>query len=428
MIDRYQRDTMKNIFSLENRYSKFLLVEKEVVSYLYSIKTINDSDYEKIMKNAKFDLKGIQELEKETKHDVIAFTRNVSSYLGDERKWIHYGLTSTDVVDTASALIHKDANDVIFADLLSLKSTIKNMALKYRDTPCIGRTHGIHAEVTSFGLKWAEYYDELERDIERFNIGRSNIEVGMISGAVGTYLTLSPDCQDYVCSSLKINSSKSSTQVLSRDLHACYASSLVLISGLIEKISTEIRNLERTEIREVEEGFSINQKGSSAMPHKHNPISSENLCGCARLMRGYITPIYEDMALWHERDISHSSVERVALADMITLLDYMLDRENKVIKELNVYPERMIKNIHLTNNVIFSERVLTSLIDKGYTREKAYDLIQPIANKAYNEDKDFLSLLEDDKILSKSELDSFKDLSFYLRNIDIIYKRIGIID
>jgi len=430
MIERYSTKEMSEIFSLKNKFSKYLDVEKALCSYLYKEGKINDEDYKNIMEKASFDLPGISRLEEETKHDVIAFTRNVSSYLGPERKWIHYGLTSTDVVDTANGVIYKEANDVIQDDMIKLKSAIKNMAKKYEYTYCIGRTHGIHADIMTFGMKWALYYDELGRDEERFNLARNEIEVGKISGAVGTSVYLPLAAQDYICSSLHIGSANISTQVLQRDRHAFYASSIALIGGLLEKIGTEIRNLQRTEIHEVEEYFAPAQKGSSAMPHKHNPISSENICGCARLLRGYMFSLYEDMALYHERDISHSSVERVALVDMVTLIDYMLRRMRKIIETLNVYPERMLKNIAMTNNVIYSQRVLTFLVNKGLSREESYDLIQPLATDAYENGKDFLTLLRENgkisKYLSFEDIESFNDLSFYSKNVDEIYKRVGI--
>lgn len=430
MIERYSTKEMSEIFSLKNKFSKYLDVEKALCSYLYKKGKINDEDYKNIMEKASFDLPGISKLEEETKHDVIAFTRNVSSYLGPERKWIHYGLTSTDVVDTANGVIYKEANDVIQDDMIKLKSAIKSMAKKYEYTYCIGRTHGIHADIMTFGMKWALYYDELGRDEERFSLARKEIEVGKISGAVGTSVYLPLAAQDYICSSLHIGSANISTQVLQRDRHAFYASSIALIGGLLEKIGTEIRNLQRTEIHEVEEYFAPAQKGSSAMPHKHNPISSENICGCARLLRGYMFSLYEDMALYHERDISHSSVERVALVDMVTLIDYMLRRMRKIIETLNVYPERMLKNIAMTNNVIYSQRVLTFLVNKGLSREESYDLIQPLATDAYENGKDFLALLRENgkisKYLSLDDIGSFKDLFFYSKNVDEIYKRVGI--
>ena len=430
MIDRYSSKEMKEIFSLNNKFRKYLDVELALVDYLYSINKISKEEYEKIKTNASFDLDGILEIEKETKHDVIAFTRNVSSYLGEEKRWIHYGLTSTDVVDTASAKIYKEANDIIYNKLLKLKEVLKEKALMYKKTPCIGRTHGIHADITFFGLKWALYYDELNRDLKRFNEARQDIETGKISGAVGTSIYLPLEAQSFICKKLGINEANISTQVLQRDRHAYYISTIALIGGLLEKIGLEIRNLARTEVHEVSEYFSKNQKGSSAMPHKHNPIGSENICGCARILRGYMTSIYEDMALFHERDISHSSVERVSLADGITLIEYMITRMTKIISTLIIYPENMLKNISLTNNIIYSQRVLTELINKGYTREYAYDLIQPIAYEAYENNIDFFVLLKKNKelnsLFSLETIESFKNFDFYYQNVEEIYKKVGL--
>ncbi len=430
MIERYTPPKMKKIFSNNNKFSKYLLVEKEVAHYLSIEGIIPQRDFELIKNNAKFDLKGIAIIEKETKHDVIAFTRNVSSYLGPEKKRIHYGLTSTDVVDTAMAVIYKEANKEIYKNLKLLKIAIANKAKEYKLTPCIGRTHGIHADITSFGLKWLLYFDELTRDERRFLESSNDLETGKISGAVGTFAYLPPECQDFVCKQLKINSSKISTQVLQRDRHAYYMSTITLIGSLLEKIATEIRNLQRTEIHEVEEYFSKNQKGSSAMPHKHNPVGSENICGCARLLRGYMLSIYEDIPLYHERDISHSSVERVALVDAMTLIDYMIIRMTNIINTLNIYPERMKENIALTHNVIYSQRIMTTLINKGLSRENAYDLIQPLAIKAYEENLNFFDLLKENenitKYISCTEIDNYLDSTFATLDIEKIYSRINL--
>jgi adenylosuccinate lyase len=421
---------MKKIFSEKNKFNNYLQVELAIVSYLHYNGIVSEKEFKAINEKATFSLKNIRENEKIYKHDVIAFTREVTSHLGDEKKWIHYGLTSSDVVDTGLAISYKEANEVLIKDLKKFKKALVDKAIEYKNTPCIGRTHGMHAEVTSFGLKWALYYDELTRDIERFKLAKSQIEVGMISGAVGTFTYLPPECQDYVCDRLGLSSSKISNQILPRDSHAFYVEVIALIGGLLEKIADEIRNLQRTEIGEVQECFSIGQKGSSAMPHKHNPIGSENIVGCSRLLRGYTTAMLEDIALFHERDISHSSVERVALIDAITLLDYMLQRMSKIIETLIVDTKRMKDNIFFTHEVIFSERVLTSLVEKGLSREKAYDLVQPLAQKAYDEGTSFLKIIRNDGVLGpyfqKEELESFKDLSFYLKNVDQIYERVGL--
>ena len=430
MINRYSRPVMAKIWTDQNKFESYLKVEILASEAFSKLGVVPESDLEKIKKNASFDLKRIYEIEEVTRHDVVAFTRAVSETLGEEKKWIHYGLTSTDVVDTASAKIYKEANDIIYNKLLKLKEVLKEKALMYKKMPCIGRTHGIHADITFFGLKWALYYDELNRDLKRFSEARQDIETGKISGAVGTSIYLPLEAQSFICKELGINEANISTQVLQRDRHAYYISTITLIGGLLEKIGLEIRNLARTEVHEVSEYFSKNQKGSSAMPHKHNPIGSENICGCARILRGYMASIYEDMALFHERDISHSSVERVALADGITLIEYMITRMTKIISTLIIYPENMLKNISLTNNIIYSQRVLTELINKGYTREYAYDLIQPIAYEAYENNIDFFVLLKKNKelnsLFSLETIESFKNFDFYYQNVEEIYKKVGL--
>lgn len=430
MIERYLDEKMKKIFSEQFRFEKFLEVEIAATEAFMNMGVVPLSDYNKIKDNACFDLKVIKEIEAQTHHDVVAFTRAVSMNLGEEKKWIHYSLTSTDVVDTASALIYKSANELIQNEMEIFLNTLKNKALQYKDYPCIGRTHGIHADITSFGLKFALYYDEMKRNMERFKSAREEVEVGKISGAVGNFAFVPSEVQDRVCAKLNIKSANISTQVLQRDRHAYYSSVLTILGCTLEKIAVEIRNLQRTEIHECEEYFDKGQKGSSAMPHKRNPISSENITGCSRMLRGYLLPVLEDVALYHERDISHSSVERVALSDQISLVYYMLKRFNKVVDNLIVYKENMLENIYKTKGVIFSQRILTALIDKGWSREKAYDYIQPLCLKSYNESLDLRSLLEKEpKILEafNNDLDFLFDLNFYLKNVDEIYHRVGIL-
>ena len=429
MINRYSREVMRNVFSDENRFSAYLKVELFAARAWSEIGVIPKSDVDALFKNANFDLEGIVELEKETKHDVVAFTRNVSSYLGDEKKWVHYGLTSTDVVDTAYGYLYKQANDIIEEDIKNFMSVLKEHALKYKFTACIGRTHGVHADISTFGLKFALYYDEFNRHLERFKLARSHIEVGKISGAVGTFSNTPPEVQDYVCKKLGINSSNISTQTLQRDRHAEYFATLALIASSIEKIGIEIRHLQRTEVREVEEFFSKKQKGSSAMPHKRNPISSENMAGCARLMRGYMLASYENIPLWHERDISHSSAERILSLDATCLLDYMLNRYTNVLKNLTVFPDNMLKNIYATKGVIFAQHTMSTLIEKyGFSRESSYDLVQPLAMKSWEEGISFKDLLKENDVikntLTEKEIESFFDLDVHLVNIDKIYKRI----
>jgi adenylosuccinate lyase len=345
MIERYTPKAFATLFSDEARFNAYLQVEIAALEAWAKIGVVPEADLKKIQAHAHVDVKRIAELELVTRHDVVAFTRQIGETLGEEKKWIHYGLTSTDVVDTALGLLYQKADDAIEKDLLTLLESLKAKALEYRRTPCIARTHGMHAEVTSFGLKWAEYYAELKRGIALFEQERQGIEACKMSGAVGNYANVDPTIQDYVAAKFHLRSADISTQVLSRDFHERYASSLVILASTLEKIATEIRNLSRSEIAEVEEGFSKGQKGSSAMPQKRNPIASENICGAARMMRGYLIPILEDNALYHERDISHSSVERVAFIDMMTLFDYMVERMDAVVENLAVFPQNMMKNI-----------------------------------------------------------------------------------
>ena len=429
MIERYSSPEMDAIWNDQNKFGKFLLIELANVEAYAKLKIIPKKDVSSIQANAVFSLARIAELEKITKHDVIAFTRCVSESLGAEKKWFHYNLTSTDVVDSAQALMLRDANEIIEADIQKLLKVLKKKALKYKNKPCIGRTHGIHGEVTSFGLKWALYFDELQRDLERFEQARDEVEVIKLSGAMGNFAEADPRVEVLVAKELGIDYAEISTQVISRDRIAHYVMVLALLASLLEKIATEVRNLSRTEIHEVEEHFDEGQKGSSAMPHKRNPIASENICGCARVMRSYVNPAVEDNALWHERDISHSSVERIILPDATTLLHYMFKRYSDVIENLTVFPKWMARNIERTNGVIFSSRVLEALIRKGLSREAAYDFIQPLAFQAFNEEKSFRQCLEAqhiDKYLNAKELDQCFDQKYFLRNVGVIYQRLGI--
>ncbi len=431
MIDRYATEEMKKIWNNENKYRVWLKVELAVLKAYAEKGIIPKDDYLKIEKRAKIDAKRIDELEAETRHDVIAFTRAVGENLGAEGRWFHYGLTSTDVVDTANALMLKEANILIEKELWRLINILKKKALAYKNTPCIGRTHGIHAEVTSFGLKWALWYDEALRDLRRFRKARLEVERGKLSGAVGNFANIDPEIEKTVCADLGIGYARISTQVLSRDLHINYLHSLALIAGLLEKIATEVRHLSRTEIREAEEYFAPAQKGSSAMPHKRNPIASENICGLSRVIRGYLFAAYECNALWHERDISHSSVERIAIPDASSLIHYMLRRYAGVLDNLLVYPEQMMKNIKLTNGVIFSGSVVSMMIEKGFSREESYDFIQKIALRAYAENIDFLELLLESDLVKRFEPEEIKarfNLDYYLRNIDKIYQRLKLED
>ena len=431
MIQRYSRKEMLNVWSDKNKFDAWLKVEFFASEAFEKLGIIPKYDVKKLWENGKFDLDRIYELEKETRHDVVAFTRAVSESLGDEKKWVHYGLTSTDVVDTAYGYLLKQANDIIKNDIQKILEVLKEKAIKYKNTPCIGRTHGVHADITCFGLKFALWYDEMKRNFERFKLASREVEVGKISGAVGTFANTEPFVQDYVCEKLGLISSNISTQTLQRDRHATYISIISLIGSTLEKIGIEIRHLQRTEVREVEEFFSSGQKGSSAMPHKRNPISSENIAGCARILRGYMVSAFENIQLWHERDISHSSAERIILPDSTILIDYMLNRFTNILENLVVFEDNMIKNINKTNGVIFSQRVMTKLIDKGLSREEAYDIIQPLSMSSWTSGRNFKDILfESEKILKRLTKDEIEDsfsIEYHLRNVDTILKRVGIL-
>ncbi len=431
MIQRYSRKEMLNVWSDKNKFDAWLKVEFFASEAFEKLGIIPKYDVKKLWENGKFDLDRIYELEKETRHDVVAFTRAVSESLGDEKKWVHYGLTSTDVVDTAYGYLLKQANDIIKNDIQKILEVLKEKAIKYKNTPCIGRTHGVHADITCFGLKFALWYDEMKRNFERFKLASRDVEVGKISGAVGTFANTEPFVQDYVCEKLGLISSNISTQTLQRDRHATYISIISLIGSTLEKIGIEIRHLQRTEVREVEEFFSSGQKGSSAMPHKRNPISSENIAGCARVLRGYMVSAFENIQLWHERDISHSSAERIILPDSTILIDYMLNRFTNILENLVVFEDNMIKNINKTNGVIFSQRVMTKLIDKGLSREEAYDIIQPLSMSSWTSGRNFKDILfESEKVLkhlTKDEIEDSFSIEYHLRNVDTILKRVGIL-
>jgi len=430
MIERYSRKVMRDVWTEENKFGAYLEVETLSCEAWSKLGIIPAEDVEKIRAHARFDVKRIQEIEEQTRHDVVAFTRAVSESLGEERKWVHYGLTSTDVVDTANGYLLKQANAILRKDLEEFMEVLRKRAVEFKATPCIGRTHGIHADITSFGLKWALWYEEMKRNVERFQYAAAGVEAGKMSGAVGNFANIPPFIQDYVCEKLGIASANISTQVLQRDRHACYVGALALIAATLEQMAFEVRNLQRTEVREVEEAFRKGQKGSSAMPHKRNPISSENICGCARVMRGYMATAYENVALWHERDISHSSTERIVLPDATELLDYMLTRFKGILENLVVYPETMLANIYRTRGVIFAQRVMNALISKGLSREQAYDTVQPIAMDAWTNNKDYKTLLEASADvmgkLSQEELDACFTLDYYFKNVDEIFSRVGI--
>ncbi|EOH99761.1 adenylosuccinate lyase [Enterococcus haemoperoxidus ATCC BAA-382] len=430
MIDRYTRPEMGAIWTDENRYNAWLEVEILADEAWAELGDIPKEDVQKIRENASFDVARILEIEAETRHDVVAFTRAVSETLGEERKWVHYGLTSTDVVDTAYGYLLKQANDILREDLKKFTAIIREKAKEHQHTVMMGRTHGVHAEPTTFGLKLALWYSEMKRNVERFEHAAKGVEAGKISGAVGTFANISPFVEEYVCEHLGIRAQEISTQVLPRDLHAEYLSAMALIATSIEKFATEIRGLQKSETREVEEFFSKGQKGSSAMPHKRNPIGSENMTGLARVIRGHMVTAYENVTLWHERDISHSSAERIIIPDTTILLDYMLNRFANIVKNLTVFPENMKRNMDATYGLIYSQRVLLKLIDHGMTREAAYDLIQPKTAFAWDHQTAFRPLLEADEkitsILSTEELDDAFDYNYHLKNVDIIFERVGL--
>ena len=428
MIPRYSRPEMSAVWTEENKFGAYLKVEIEAAAAWSKLGVIPAEDVEKLRTKATFDVQRIYEIEKETRHDIVAFTRAVSESLGDEKKWVHYGLTSTDVVDTANGYLIKQANNILRKDLQRFSDILKKRAYEFKDTPCIGRTHGVHADITALGLKWALWFEEMRRNIERFEMAAADVECGKISGAVGNFANTPPFVQDYVCEQLGIHSARISTQVLQRDRHAHYMGTLALIASTMEQMAIEVRHWQRTELREAEEAFGKGQKGSSAMPHKRNPIGSENMCGCARILRGDMVSSYENLPLWHERDISHSSAERIMLPDATILLDYMLNRFGNILENLVVFPENMLKNIYLTHKVIFAQRVMTALINKGFSREKAYDLVQPIAMKAWFEALDYKELLlQNPEVMAQftpEELDQCFTLEYYLKQVPAIFERV----
>ncbi|AUO27043.1 adenylosuccinate lyase [Limosilactobacillus fermentum] len=430
MIDRYTRPEMKEIWSDKARYQCWLDVEIAADEAWSKLGHIPAEDVEKIRQNATFTVEGINEIEAVTHHDVIAFTRDVSKSLGPERKWVHYGLTSTDVVDTAQGLQLKKVNDILRQDIQDFMDILADRAREFKYTVCMGRTHGIHAEPTTFGLKLARWYSEMKRNQERFEHAAKGVEAGKISGAVGTFAEVDPQVEAYVCQKLGLRPQEISTQVLPRDLHAEYVAAIALVGTALENMATEVRSLQRTEIHEVEEYFAKGQKGSSAMPHKRNPIGSENICGCARVLRGNVVTAYEDVTLWHERDISHSSAERMILPDSTALLDYMLHRFGKIIKNLDVFPDRMKHNMDETLGLIYSGRVLLKLVNSGMTREDAYDLIQKYTAKCWADHVPYRPLLEADPIvakqLTKEDLDDAFDYHWHLRHVDDIFHRVGL--
>ncbi|WP_428910656.1 adenylosuccinate lyase [Niallia sp. Krafla_26] len=430
MIERYTRPEMGAIWTEENRFNAWLEVEILACEAWAELGEIPKEDVRKIREMASFDMNRIKEIEEETRHDVVAFTRAVSETLGEERKWVHYGLTSTDVVDTALSYLIKQANEILLKDLERFVAILKEKAQEHKYTVMMGRTHGVHAEPTTFGLKMALWYEEMKRNLERFKHAAEGIQYGKISGAVGTYANIDPFVEKYVCEKLGIKPAPISTQTLQRDRHAHYMSIIALIATSIEKFAIEIRGLQKSETREVEEFFAKGQKGSSAMPHKRNPIGSENMTGMARVIRGYMLTAFENVPLWHERDISHSSAERIILPDATIALNYMLNRFGNIVKNLTVFPENMKRNMDRTLGLIYSQRVLLALIDKGLTREEAYDTVQPKAMESWETQVPFRTLVEgDEKITSKlspEEIADCFDYHYHLKNVDYIFEKLGL--
>jgi len=429
LIDRYSRPGMKKVWSDENKYEKWLQVELAVCEAWAEERVIPLEDMEKL-RRARLDLPRMQEILEETRHDVTAFIRSVTEGLGEEGRWIHLGLTSHDVWDTATNLQLAEAADILLADVDALRDVLRQQALTYKDTPMIGRTHGVHAEPITFGLKLALWWDEMGRQRRRLLEARESVAVGKVSGAVGTHATVPPSIEERVCARLGVAVAPVSTQVVQRDRHAHFVVTLALIGASLEKFATEIRHLQRTEVREVEEPFRVGQTGSSAMPHKRNPELTERVCGLARLIRGHTVTALENVALWHERDISHSSAERIVLPDSCLALDYILDLFTGVMRGLRVYPKRMIANLESTRGLVFSQRVLLTLVEKGMGREDAYKLVQRHAMTAWDEGANFRELLRGDqqvaRLLSREELEDLFDYGYYLRFVGDTFRRVGL--
>ena len=430
MIERYSRPRMKKIWSDESKFDKWLEVEIAVCEAWTELGEIPREAMPKIRK-ANYKLDRIAEFLRVTHHDVTAFLKSVAESLGEESRFIHLGLTSSDVMDTALSLQLRDAANILSQDISELIAVLQNKAMEHKHTMMMGRTHGIHAEPTTFGLKLALWIEEMRRNSQRLEDAKRTISVGKISGAVGTYATVSPEVEKIACQKLGLTPAPISNQIVQRDRHAQFIATLAITAGSLEKFATEIRSLQRTEILEVEEPFEVGQTGSSAMPHKKNPELCERICGLARLIRGYVTTSLENIALWHERDISHSSAERITLPDSCLALDYMLSLLILVIKDLKVYPENMRRNLELTQGLIFSQRVLLALIDKKLSREEAYEIVQRNAMEAWRQKKSFLSLLEaDNRVtahLTRSELESLFDYNYYLKHVDSIFERLGLV-
>jgi adenylosuccinate lyase len=428
LIPRYTRPEMGRIWSEENRFRMWLAVEIAATEVLAEAGIVPKEAARAIRERADFNPSRIQEIEAEVRHDVIAFTSAVAEIVGPHARWFHYGLTSNDVVDTAQALLVREASGIILDDLHRLSDVLKRRAWEFKDTPMVGRTHGIHAEPITFGFKLANWYSEVQRDIARFKHAAEEMRVGKFSGAVGTFAHLTPELEEKICAKLRLKAAAVSSQVIQRDRHASYLATLAIIASTLDKIATELRHLQRTEVREVEEFFSEKQKGSSAMPHKRNPVTLEQISGLARVVRSNAQAGFENVPLWHERDISHSSVERIILPDSTTLVDYMLAKTANQIDAMFVYPDRMLANLNSTLGLVFSGQLLLDLVEHGFSREDAYRLVQGHAMRAWKEGLDFRDLVTHDKEIThrvpRDKVEHAFDLKRQLRNIDKIFVRV----
>jgi len=428
VIPRYTRPEMGRIWSDENRFRTWLTVEVAATETLAEAGLVPKDAARAIRERADFNLQRIHEIEAEVRHDVIAFTTAVAEIVGPDARWFHYGLTSNDVVDTAQALLIGQASSIIAADLERLSDVLKRRAWEFKDTPMVGRTHGVHAEPITFGFKLANWYSETQRNIERFERAAEDMRVGKLSGAVGTLAHLSPELEEKICARLGLNAAAVSSQVIQRDRHAAFLATLAVIACTLEKIATEIRHLQRTEVREAEEFFSEKQKGSSAMPHKRNPVTCEQISGLARVVRSNAQAGFENVALWHERDISHSSAERVIIPDSTTLADYMLQKTANLVDTMFVYPERMMANLESTGGLVFSGQLLLDLVEHGVSREDAYRMVQTHAMRAWKEGLNFRELVLHDKEITRrvprQQIEHAFDLKRQLRNIDQIFARV----
>ena len=430
MIERYSLDKMKGIWQDEFKFKTMLAIEILALQAYAAKRIVPQEAAKRIKQKARFDLKEIQKIEKKTQHDVVAFVSNVAQYIGRDAQYLHKGLTSSDILDTTLGVQLKSASEILIGDIEKLLKVLAKRARAYKDMVCVGRTHGVHAEPTTFGLKLALWFDETRRNLGRLKLAKEGVCLGKLSGAVGTYSNIDPYVEGYVCKKLGLKPVKIATQIIQRDVYAQYLVTLALIGASLEKFATEIRHLQRTEVLEAEEPFARGQKGSSAMPHKRNPVICERICGLARLLRGNAVAAIENIALWHERDISHSSVERVILPDSTLALDYMLNKFIEVVSAMKVYPDNMLSNLAKTGGLIFSQRVLIALMNKGLSRTKAYDLVQYAAMQtlkgASNFKDNLLALPETAKYLSAKEIDKIFDLDFYLRNVNKIFAKVGL--